>query len=162
VSWIKLTLVGSTVVKAARDYQRGSCVQVDTGGVPRRHGYFGARHDRSGHAERKDSGDDDCSPDAHGFLHGDRPGQQVAESPGRSFTSPAVLSPSGYFMHACNRNFFFFRKCKLCDNCHCRCTGKTHFSVYRKISVSMHCKVLCNLHGAIPEQQNTQLLPEDA
>jgi hypothetical protein len=36
---------------------------------------------------------------------------QVSESagdPGGIFTSPGVLSPSGYFMHACNRNLFFF------------------------------------------------------
>jgi DNA-binding CsgD family transcriptional regulator len=28
--------------------------------------------------------------------------------------------------------------------------------------VFVHCKVLCKLHGAVPEQQNIQLLPEDA
>jgi hypothetical protein len=27
--------------------------------------------------------------------------------------------------------------------------------VYGKIRVSMHCKVLCKLHAAVPEQQNT-------
>ena len=85
-----------------------------------------------------------------------------AGDPGGTFTSPGVLSPSGYFMHACNRNFFFFQNCKPCDNCRCRCTGKIRFSVYGKIRVSMHCKVLCKLHDAVPEQQNTQLLPEDA
>jgi hypothetical protein len=45
--------------------------------VPGSHGYFSARQDRSGHAERKDSWDDDCSPDAHGFLHSECPGQPV-------------------------------------------------------------------------------------
>ena len=47
----------------------------------RSYGYFGARQDRSGHAERKDSGDDDCSPDAHGLLHGECPGQRVSWQP---------------------------------------------------------------------------------
>ena len=90
---------------------------------------------------------------------------QVSESasdPGGISRSPGVLSPSAYFMHACNRNFFFFQNCKLCDNCRRLCTGKIRFSVYGKIRVSMHCKVLCKLHDAVPEQQNTQLLPEEA
>jgi hypothetical protein len=152
-SWINTALVGSTVVIGTSDHRVGSYVQVDSRCVYSGHSYFGARQDRSGHAERKDSGDDDCSPDAHGLLHGECPGQRLSWQPRRYLTSHGVLSCPGYFMHACNRNFFFFRNCKPCDNCRCLCTGKIRFSVYGKIRVSMHCKVLCKLHGAIPEQQ---------
>ena len=80
-----------------------------------------------------------------------------ADDPGGTFTSPGVLSLSGYFMHACNRNLFFFQNCKLCDNCRCLCTGKIRFSVYGKIRVSMHCKVLCNLQGRPAGTRDTSL-----
>jgi hypothetical protein len=40
-------------------------VDVDSGRVDSCHGHFCASDDRSGHTERKDSWNDDCSPDAH-------------------------------------------------------------------------------------------------
>src|SRR5215472_16179388 len=85
-----------------------------------------------------------------------------AGGPGSTSTSHGVLSPSGYFMHACNRNLFFFQKCNLCDNCRCFFAGKVHFSVYGKICVFVHCKVLCNLHGAVPEQTGHSIIIRDA
>ena len=161
VSWISLTLVGSTVVKGPRDYRRGG-VQVDTDGVPRRHGYFGAGHDRSGHAERKDSGDDDCSPDAHGLLHGDCPGQPIAGSPGPYFYVTRSIVALRLFHARLQSKFFLFPKCNLCDNCRCFFAGKVHFSVCGKICVFVHCKVLCNLHGGVPEQTGHSIITRDA
>ena len=76
--------------------------------------------------------------------------------------SPGVLSPADYFMHACNRNFFFFQKCNLDDNCRRFFAGKVHFSVYGKVCVFVHCKGLCNLHGAVPEQTGHLIITRDA
>jgi hypothetical protein len=113
VSWINPALVESTVKIDTRDDRRGSCVVVDTVGVPSSHGYFSARQDRSGHAERKDSGDDDCSPDAHGSSTANAQVNRSARHPGATVRSPGLLSPSGYFMHVCNRNLFFFKNASL-------------------------------------------------
>jgi len=83
---------------------------VDNGGVPRRHGYFGAGHDRSGHAERKDSGDDDRSPDAHGFLHGERPGQRVSWRPRQHFYVTWSIVAFRLFHARLQSKFFLFPK----------------------------------------------------
>ncbi len=162
LSWFKPTLVGSTVEIGTSDHRMDSCMQLDTGGVPSRHGYLGARQDRTGHAERKDSGDDDCSADAHGFLHGECPGQRIRCLPGRHFRVTWSIVAFQLFHARLQSKSFLFPKCNLCDNCRCLCTGKVRFFVYGKISVFVHCKVLCKLHDAVPEQQNIQLLPEDA
>lgn len=82
-------------------------MDVDSGRVDSRHGHFCASGDRSGHTERKDSWNDDGSPDAHGSSVANFPGQQArlsgsARSWGVSMSS-GVLSASGHFMHACNR-----------------------------------------------------------
>jgi hypothetical protein len=83
-------------------------VQVDTGGVPSRHGYFGARQDRSGDAERKDSRDDDCSPDAHGFLHGECPGQLVSSVPRRYFhVTWSIVAFRLFHAHLQSKSFLF-------------------------------------------------------
>jgi hypothetical protein len=72
------------------------------------HSYFGARQDRSGHAERKDSGDDDCSPDAHGILHGECPGQWVSWRPGRYFNVTWSIVVSELFHARLQSKFFLF------------------------------------------------------
>jgi hypothetical protein len=107
---IKLALVGSTVKKAANDHRVGYVLYVDSGGVCSGHSYFGARQDRSGHAERKDSGDDDCSSDAHGFLHGDCPGQRVSWWPGRCFNVTWSIVAFRLFHARLQSKFFLFPK----------------------------------------------------
>jgi len=74
------------------------------------HSYFGARQDRSGHAERKDSGDDDCSPDAHGFLHGECPGQRVSWRPRRYFHVTWSIVAFRLFHARLQSKFFLFPK----------------------------------------------------
>jgi hypothetical protein len=83
---------------------------VDSSGVPSSHGYFSARQDRSGHAERKDSGDDDCSPDAHGFLHGECPGQRVGWRPRRQFYVTWSIVAFQLFHARLQSKFFLFPK----------------------------------------------------
>ena len=55
IGWIRAavsrTSVSSTVIIDVEGRGRGSCLHVDTGRVPSRHGHFPARQDRSGHAE---------------------------------------------------------------------------------------------------------------
>ena len=108
--WINSSLVGSTVVIGPSDHRVGSCVHVDSGGVYSGYSYFGARQDRSGHAERKDSGDDDCSPDAHGFLHGECPGQRVSWRPRRYFHVTWSIVSSELFHARLQSKFFLFLK----------------------------------------------------
>ena len=81
-------LAGSIVVVGEGRQWRDS-VDVDSGRVDSCHGHFCASDDRSGHTERKDSWNDDGSPDAHDFLRHNFPGQ----GPG----SPALPDP-GMFL----------------------------------------------------------------
>src|SRR5215469_16768037 len=79
------TLARSTVIVGEGRQWRDS-VDVDGGRVDGRHGHFCASDDRSGHTERKDSWNDDCSPDAHDssitIPPGHRLGSPVPPDPG--------------------------------------------------------------------------------
>jgi len=85
---------------------------LDSGGVHGRHGYFCARHDRPGYAERKDSGDDDCSPDAHGFLHAECPGQRTSQVPRRYFNVTWSIVAFRLFHARLQSKFFLSPKLK--------------------------------------------------
>ena len=107
--WFKW--IGRALVEIGTNDHRGvSCVYVDSGSVHGSHSYFGARQDRSGHAKRKDGGDDDCSPDAHGFLHGECPGQRVSRQPRRYFHVTWSIVAFWLFHARLQSKFFLFPK----------------------------------------------------
>jgi hypothetical protein len=57
--------VDSQVIKGLGDREGGSCLYVDSWSVHGRHGHCRASQDRSGYAERYDSGNNENSPNTH-------------------------------------------------------------------------------------------------
>ena len=87
-------------------------MDMNSGRVDSRHGHFCASDDRSGHTERKDSWNDDCSPDAHDFLRQKLPrsaGQilQLCTIPGGSVVKGSIVGfgPFYAWLQSLSQNF---------------------------------------------------------
>lgn len=86
--------VSSPVIMNMRFRGSGSWLYVDTGSVHGRCGDRCASQDRSGGAKRQDSGNNDSSPGAHDFLHGNPEARGPVASADQPANVPALL---GFF-----------------------------------------------------------------